>query len=250
MQSPALDLREVVQPLPLFILFRHFVLGPVYSTSISCRLIFQGPLEVSKNILSVLFSYLFYFFKDGHPLRCEVDVPHPPQPQLGFFPAQIGSYKIKLVWSMFDPLSTMMLSEIFIQGMPCSPPHPLPRSFLTRTQRWQRRAAASSVWCRKRSISSSGQGCDIWPQGFNERLCVLMWGAHPIGHERARSFTPKSLFGHSQFERWKMASSRPNSLWICTCVPVQVSNHLHNPVRPPAPPQLPLDTVWESLSLC
>lgn len=123
----------------------------------------------------------------------------------------------------------------------------IPHSFLTRTQRWQKRAAASSVWCRKRSISSSGQGCDIWPQGFNERLCVSMWGARPIGHERARSFTPMSPFG-----RWKMASSRPNSLWICMCVCLcRVPNHLHNPVPPTSttttPPRY---CVWESLSLC
>ena len=38
--------------------------------------------------------------------------------------------------------------------------------------RTQNTAAASSVSYRKCSISSSDEGCDIWPQGFNERLCV------------------------------------------------------------------------------
>lgn len=38
----------------------------------------------------------------------------------------------------------------------------------------QNRAAASRVCCRKCSISSSGEVCDIWPQGFSETVCLWM----------------------------------------------------------------------------
>lgn len=57
-QGPALDLREAAQPLPLFILFRHFVLGPVHSTPISCRLIFQGPVRSFQKHSLCIFFYI------------------------------------------------------------------------------------------------------------------------------------------------------------------------------------------------
>ena len=64
----------------------------------------------------------------------------------------------------------------------------------------QNRAAASGVWCRKCSISSSGEGCDIWPQGFNERLCVWVCALAYVfvcvcGHERVGS---ERLFHHGR----------------------------------------------------
>lgn len=64
------------------------------------------------------------------------------------------------------PLLAVLLSEEFIHWI-----LPFSAHICTYTQN---RAAASTVWCRKCSISSSGDGCDIWPQGFNERLSVWM----------------------------------------------------------------------------
>lgn len=80
-QGPALDLREAAQPLPLFILFRHFVLGPVHSTPISCRLIFQGPVRSFQK-----HSLCIFFLSNGWTPTATCYVPHPPQ--AGFFFSQ------------------------------------------------------------------------------------------------------------------------------------------------------------------
>lgn len=66
----------------------------------------------------------------------------------------------------------MLLSEEFIHR---GPP---PLFFFSTHTYTENRAAASRVWCRKCSISSSGEDCDIWPQGFKPVVVCLTVRAH------------------------------------------------------------------------
>lgn len=113
-----------------------------------------------------------------------------------------GRKKMKCARSAVDPLPAMLLSEIFIQGIPpLSPPapNPLRLSFLTRTHRIEQLLQVSDAGSAllvpvARAVISGPRG--------SMRGCVFECGvALPFGHERARSFTPMSLLGHLQSQR-------------------------------------------------
>lgn len=67
------------------------------------------------------------------------------------------------------------------------------------------RAAASSVWCRKCSISSSGEGCNIWPPWVQWKVPRL----HSYGH--------KSLGLLNRVVLRKNVSSQLTSFLPCQC---------------------------------
>lgn len=121
--SSALDLCEPLQPSPLFILFRHFVLGPVHSSPMSSRLICQGPREMFSKTFSFVCSFEFFFnFFVPTPLAGMCHVPHPPLSQLGVFPAQIEMQNL----NVRGPWLTLCLPCCYLKCLSKEYHHPTP----------------------------------------------------------------------------------------------------------------------------
>lgn len=158
---------------------------------------------------------------------------------------------MKCARSEVDPLPAMLLSEIFIRGIPLRrSPVPSPVFFL--------HAAAD---CRKEQllqVSDAGStllvpvaGAVISGPGGSMRGCVLQCGVLAHLDMKGPGRLLQSVCSgchHRSVER------RPRHIQtvggpVCTWVSAPAPHHLHNPV--PRPHQrLPLDAVRESLYLC